>query len=75
MKFGHKETGDVLEVPPPDLTGRAVVRFNGRTVERVLYSDDDGGSVTTQDGRIFSGEEWTAYLVEQLRVGAWKVIH
>jgi hypothetical protein len=64
MKLQHNHTGDVLEVPPPDHAGRSVVRFNSRIVEKVLYSDDNGGSVTTEDGRIFTSQEWTAYLIE-----------
>lgn len=73
--FSNKETGDVLEVPPPDFAGRSVVRFNGRVVERVTYSDVGDGSVTTEDGRVYTSKDWPQYLVEQLRVGAWKVIN
>lgn len=73
--FRNAETGDVLEVPPPNFAGRSVVRFNGKVVERVTYSDLEGGSVTTEDGRVYTSKEWTGYLVEQLRIGAWKVIN
>lgn len=73
--FSNKETGDVLEVPPPNFAGRSVVRFNGRVVERVTYSDVGDGSVTTEDGRVFDSKTWPEYLAEQLRIGAWKVIH
>ena len=75
MKLQHAHTGDVIEVPPPDRIGRAVVRFNGRIVERVVYNDDCGGSVTTENGRVFTAQEWSDYLVEQLRIGAWRVIN
>ena len=75
MKMQNNHTGDVIDVPPPDRTGGSVVRFNGRIVEKVIYSDVDGGSVTTEDGRVFTSQEWSAYLVEQLRIGAWKVIN
>lgn len=75
MKLENDHTGDVLEVPPPDQRGRSVVRFNDRIVEKVLYSDANGGSVTIENGRIFTTEEWPVYLIEQLRVGAWKVIN
>jgi hypothetical protein len=73
--FRNDETGDVIEVPPPNFTGRSVIRFNGKVVERVTYSDLEGGSVTTEDGRIYTSKEWPQYLVEQLRIDAWKVIH
>lgn len=75
VKLRHNHTGDTLEVPPPNRTGQSVVRFNGRIVEKVTYSDDNGGSVTTEDGRMFTSQEWSDYLVEQLKVGAWRVIH
>jgi len=72
MRLQHKVSGDVLEVPPPDWRGYGVVRFNGRIVEKVLYSDKDGGTTTTEDGRVFHGEEWALYLVEQMRIRAWE---
>jgi hypothetical protein len=75
MKLQNKSTGDILEVPRPDFAGRSVVCFNSRVVERVLYSDENGGSVTTEDGRIFTVAEWAAHLIERLRVGAWKVVN
>jgi hypothetical protein len=72
MKLQHKN-GDVIEVPPPDMSGRSVVRFNGRIVEQVVYSDEDGGSVTTRDGKRFTSDSWSKHIVEQLRVGAYKL--
>jgi hypothetical protein len=69
MKLQNKATGDILEVPPPDQLGAAVVRLNGRIVERCLYSDAAGGSVTLGDGRVFSTSAWPAYLIERLRTG------
>ena len=75
MRMENNLTGDVLEVPPPDRFGRSVVAFNSRIVEKVVYSDVGSGAVTTEDGRVFTSEEWAAYLVEQLRVGAWKVVN
>lgn len=74
MKLRNEITGDILEVPPPDMLGASFVRFNGRIVETVLYSDNDGGSVTTVNGpiiRVFRDQEFSAYLVEQLRTGAY----
>jgi len=77
MKFKNMVTDDVLEVPPP-YGGMSVVRFNGRIVERVFYAespfnnDADGGTTTTEDGRVFRGAEWAEYLIEKLRTGAWK---
>jgi len=71
MTLRNDITGDVLEVPPPDFLGASVVRFNGRVVETVLYSDEGGGSATTGDGRVFTIKEWPAYLVNQLAAGAW----
>ena len=75
MKIQQGCTGDVFEMPPPDDSGRSVIKFNGCIVKRVTYSDANGGSISTEDGRIFTPHEWSAYLVEQLRTGAWKVIN
>ena len=75
MKMQNDITRDVIDVPPPDQTGRSVVRFNGKIVERVTYSDLDGGSVTTDEGHILTSEQWSDYLVKQLRLGAWSVIN
>ena len=71
MTLRNDRTGDVLEVPPPDALGASVIRFNGRVVETVLYSDEDSGSATTGDGRVFTIEQWSAYLIKQLDTGAW----
>jgi hypothetical protein len=73
MRFSNAKTGDIVEVPPPNIFGRSVVRFNGRVVERVVYSDEAGGTVTTES-RVFRPDEWAFYLAEQLRTGAWKVV-
>lgn len=71
MTLRNDYTGDVLEIPPPNELGESVIRFNGRVVEAVLYSDENGGSATTGDGRMFTIKEWPAYLVEQLEAGKW----
>lgn len=75
MRLQNKITGDVLEIPPPDAEGRSVVLVNGRIVERVVYDDADGGTTTTQDGRVYRGGQWAQYLIEQLRIGAWRIIN
>jgi hypothetical protein len=62
---------DVLDVPPPDYLGNAVVRFNGRVVERAVYSDA-GDDVTTEDGRKFTADEWAKYLVKQATTNGWE---
>lgn len=72
MKLLNAQTGDVLEVPPPDSLGISVVRFNGRVVERVLYSDVTG-SATTEDGRTFTPSEWSAYIVQRINSDSWGV--
>ncbi|HWQ54837.1 MAG TPA: hypothetical protein VN442_14215 [Bryobacteraceae bacterium] len=73
MRFRNNITGDVLELPPPDALGASVVLFNGAEVESALYSDADGGSVTLGDGRRFhSIDDWVAYVIEQLRSGAYR---
>jgi hypothetical protein len=75
MRLKNLETGDMLEVPPPNIVGDSVIRFNGRVVERVTYSDADM-SVTLGSGRRFdSGKNFAAFLIEQLRVGAYKMAH
>lgn len=56
MTLRNKLTGDVLEVPPPDEFGVSVVRFNGRVVERCIYSDETD-TVTLSDGRSFTSPE------------------
>jgi hypothetical protein len=72
MKLIHKDTGDVLELPRPGELGDSVVRFNGRVVERVLYTDDPY-SVTLGSGRAFTDpKEFSAYIFEQLRSGAYR---
>jgi hypothetical protein len=66
VKFQNNITGDVLEVPPPDEAGRAVVLLNGQVLERVVYGED---SVTLEDGRTFpSGAEFAKYLAGILRL-------
>lgn len=76
MKFSHKDTGDVVELPPPNpFTGKSVVIFNGKIVEKCRYSDEEGGYVVAEDGTRFDNEEWPRYLVEKLRTGAWRVIN
>ncbi len=75
MKLQNNRTGDTLEVPRPDRLGKSVVRFNGRVVEKVIYSDVGGGSVTTDDGRVFTVDAWSAYLIEKLRIRGWEVVN
>lgn len=66
MKMRNEITGDVLEMPPPNSIGEAVVLLNGRIIERVLYSDATN-SVTVGDGRMFAaGQEFAKYLVSVL---------
>ena len=72
MRFQNKKTGDVCEMPPPDHLGRAFVKFNGRIVHWVTYSDEDGGTTTTEQGQVFHGDEWAYYLIDQLKTGTWK---
>lgn len=73
MRLQNNITGDILECPPPDELGASVVRLNGRVIERVLYSDLDGGSVTLGDGRIFKDDqEFAAYIVARLAQGEAK---
>jgi hypothetical protein len=72
MKLQNMHTGDVVELPPPDRLGTSVVLLNGRVVEHVLYSDKNGGSATTGDGRVFTIAEWTTYVAAQLASGAWR---
>ncbi len=72
MKLKNNLTGDILEVPPPDSLGSSVVKFNGRIVEQCLYSDANGGTITTGEGKVFaSHEDWTEYLIDRLSDG-WK---
>jgi len=60
----RSDNGDVLELPPPNQMGESVVVLNGEILDRVLYSDLDGGSVTTGDGKKFrAGDEFSQYLV------------
>lgn len=70
MKFRNDRTGDIMEIPPPNKLGESVVKFNGRVVEHVLYSDTDN-SATLGDGRKFTSDEWAKFLTEQLRIGAY----
>lgn len=74
MRFKNENTGDVIDVPRPDILGNGSVRFNGRVVERVTYSDIDA-SVTLSDGRKFYNNEFAEYLVKQLEIGAWNIVH
>ena len=73
LMMRDERTGDIVEVPPPDEMGRGVVIFNGQVVERCEYSDSDGGFVKTDNGRIFRGKEWANHIVEQLRIGAYRI--
>lgn len=53
MRLKNMITGDVLELPPPNELGQGTILLNGVVVERLLWSDADGGSVTLLDGRMF----------------------
>jgi nitrogen fixation protein len=66
MRLTNRNTGDVLELPAPDQQGRANVTLNGRIIERVVYRDEDGGSVTLANGTTFSIPEWVGYLQAHL---------
>jgi hypothetical protein len=72
MKLSNKRTGDVLELSPPNVLGEGVVKLNGCIVERCLYSDENGGSVTLPDGRKFYGTAWAEFLIEQLDKGVYQ---
>jgi hypothetical protein len=64
MKMKNLITGDVMELPPPGDRGQSVVLLNGKVVEYVLYSDENGGSITLGDGRALKpGDEFAEYLV------------
>ena len=70
----NNRTGDTITLPPPDFLGRAVVLFNGRVVERVIYSDVHD-LVIFQDGsgrRMRAGDEFARYLVDQLERRAYR---
>ena len=63
----HSVTGDVLELSYPDELGQSSLILNGEVIETVLFSDDNGGSVTIGDRRIFSRwKDFTEYLVQIL---------
>lgn len=68
----NNETGDTIELPPPDFWGRGSVIFNGRAVQQVLYSDVDDSTTLIETGRVFHGREFALWLVEQLRNGVWR---
>lgn len=72
MKLIHNLTGETLELPAPDFLGASVVLFNGRVVERILYSDVSN-SVTLANGRRFpAGPVFASYLISQLESGAYR---
>ena len=62
-RFRNEITGDVLELPPPNILGQGVVKLNGTIVERVLYSDESM-MITLQNGSMLTAEEWSKYIVE-----------
>lgn len=67
MRMVH-ESGDVMELTFPDAIGQSSLLFNGRVIEHVLFSDENGGSVTTGDGSIFKpGREFAAYVRMRLQ--------
>lgn len=67
MRFVNAISGDVVELPPPNELGEAVVILNGVVIERALFSDADGGSVTLGDGRRFTaGRVFADYLVAMI---------
>ena len=70
MKMQNAITGDVLELPPPDALGQASILLNGHVIGTALFSDENGGTVTMGDGRMFpSGDAFADHLVEILRHG------
>ena len=73
MRLQNNLTGDVLEMPPPNALGQAVIKINGIVVERVLFSDENGGRATLGDGRTFdAGQEFSRYVVGLLEKHAPK---
>lgn len=72
MTLLYLRPDEILEIPDPDFLGASVVRFQGRVVERLIYSDIHD-SVTLADGRRFrTGEEFASYLISQLAAGAYR---
>ena len=64
MKMQNAISGDILEVPMPNVHGESCVILNGVEILQVLYSDAKGGIIYLGDGRRFSaGEEFADFLV------------
>lgn len=65
MTLKNKFTGSVLELPPPNEMGESFIKLNGIVIERLLFSDNDGGSVTLGNGREFRGgsPEFNHYVI------------
>jgi hypothetical protein len=72
LTLKNKVTGAVLELPHPDAFGQSTVRVNGKIVEHVLYSDENGEVITLGDGRTFDPQGWSEYIVQKLGSGEWK---
>ena len=60
----NKNTGSILELPPPDSLGASCIKIDGKVVELVLYSDENGGIVTLGSGRMFAaGVDFSSYVL------------
>jgi len=70
IKWQHIVTGDIFELPPPDILGRSFILLNGEIVMRLTYKDSD--IVELEDGRIFNGAAFCDWVLEQLKTGAWR---
>lgn len=68
MKMMNKINGDILELAPPGALGQSELKLNGVVIESALFSDENGGSVTLGDGRMFAaGAEFATYAVGLLK--------
>lgn len=72
MKIGNKLTGDVLDFPPPDSTGRTALFLNGKRIAGVRF-EDNPTTIILDDGRRFSTDGFNEYIVEVLRIKTAKV--
>lgn len=67
VRLKNEITGEVLELPPPNALGQSSIILNGVAIESVLYSDENGGTVTLGDGRMFrAGSEFSSHVISLL---------
>lgn len=67
MTLINEKTGAVLSIQRPNAMGESAVILDGVVLHRLLFSDEDGGSVTLGDGRIFRVfDDFTAFVVGEL---------